>query len=104
LHSRKKWDIYTVDISKFSPKFDVITSTDMTTTEQILKILHSHPFSRFSMSKLKPHLSPTTLSSDQEIHNAMVELFQGGERGVIAEGDHRADGNVAVRWVSYYGD
>lgn len=59
----------------------VITSTEMITTDQILKILRSHPFSRFSMSQLKLHHQPqvvedllTTLSSDQEIHDVMVEL------------------------------
>ena len=83
----------------------------MTTTDQILKILHSHPFSRFSMSQLKPHLQPqkvedllTTLS-DQEIHEAMFELFQGGDQGIVSDGDHRReDGSVNVRWLSYFGD
>jgi hypothetical protein len=77
--------------------------TGMTTTYQILKILRSNPFSRFSMSQLEHHLSPAL--SDQDIHSAMVELFQGGEPEIVADGVHdMKDGSVEVRWVSYYGD
>ena len=57
------------------------------------------------MSQLKSHLHTATLSQEAEIDYAMVELYQGHERGVVADGDHdRLDGGIDVRWVSYYGD
>ena len=56
------------------------------------------------MSQLQLHLQPTTLSQEAEIHDAMVELFQGGERGIVGDGDHREDGGIEVRWMSHYGD
>ena len=58
--------------------FKVATSTD-----QILTILRGHSFSRFSMSLLKSHL-PTSLSQEAEIDDAMVELYQGHEQGVLS--------------------
>ena len=39
------------------------------------------------MSQLKPQLQPTTLS-ESEIHDAMVELHQGGEKGIVSDGVH----------------
>jgi len=49
-------------------------------------------------------IPPATLSQEAEIHDAMVELYQGHERGIVADGVHKLDGGIDVRWISYYGD
>ena len=55
------------------------------------------------MSRFEHHL-PTTLS-EAEIDDAMVELFQRHEPGIVADGYHdRLDGSVEVSWASYFGD
>jgi hypothetical protein len=59
------------------------------TNSQILSILQSDPFRRFSMSDLQPHLPAQSLP---DLQKAMVE------------GKNEVAGNVRVGWLSYFGD
>ena len=50
------------------------------------------------MSQLQLHLQTATLSQEAEIDDAMVELYQGHEQGIVSDGEHRLEGGIDVRW------
>ena len=70
---------------------------------QILPILKSEPFRRFSESELQSQLQPA--QSLPDINKAMVELYVGTEQGIIGEGSFSlSGGSPMVKWLSYFGD
>ena len=77
-------------------------NTPLTTSKDIIiTILQSEPFRKFTLSDLQRQLPD---HSEADIEKTMVDLFQGGENGIIADGTHGADGEPDVEWLSYFED
>jgi len=73
---------------------------------QILAILKTKPFKKFTEQELQSELQESGIlpaQSKAAIQKAMLELYKGVEQGVVSEGKIEPDGTVRVEWLSYFG-